>query len=99
VAAARDRQRARLEGTAFGCNAHMPGAMARRDARLTASAERVLSDAVEAMALSGRGFDRVVKVARTIADLAGAARVDEPHVLEALQFRPEPAREEVAALG
>jgi magnesium chelatase family protein len=99
VASARARQRRRLEGTPFGCNAHMPGAMARRDARLTSRAEQTLSEAVESMALSGRGFDRVVKVARTIADLDGAARVDEPHVLEALQFRPQPDREEVAAVG
>jgi magnesium chelatase family protein len=37
--------------------------------------------------LTGRGFDRILKVARTVADLDGAARVDAPHLLEALSFR------------
>ena len=50
-------------------------------------AERLLGRAVDHMALTGRGFDRVIKVARTVADLAGAARVSEQHVAEALSYR------------
>jgi magnesium chelatase family protein len=99
VEAARERQRARLRGTPWSCNARMPGAAARRSAALTAGAEEELSRAVDRLALSGRGFDRAVKVARTIADLEGRDRVDGDHVWEALQFRTLWHREEVAGVG
>jgi magnesium chelatase family protein len=99
VIAARDRQLARYADTSWTCNAHVPGALARREAMLTASAERVLGDAVERSALSGRGFDRVLKVARTIADLADAPRADDVHVYEALAYREalEPEERHVRA--
>lgn len=87
VEAARERQRARLRGTPFGANASMPGSVARRHARLTSEAEKVLGRAVERLGLSGRGFDRALKVARTIADLEGAERVGGSHLYEALRFR------------
>jgi magnesium chelatase family protein len=56
-------------------------------AALSGAGERLLGDAVEHSALSGRGFDRVLKVARTIADLDGAERVGVGHVAEALSYR------------
>jgi magnesium chelatase family protein len=87
VIAARERQRSRLRGTGWSCNAHLPGPVARRQAALTDGAERVLGQAVERSALSGRGFDRVVKVARTIADLGARPRIAEDHVWEALSYR------------
>jgi magnesium chelatase family protein len=87
VVDARRRQLERLDGTGWTCNAHLPGPVARRLASLTSAAERRIGDAVEASALSGRGFDRVVKVARTIADLQAAAKIEERHVLEALAYR------------
>jgi magnesium chelatase family protein len=49
---------------------------------------------VDRFALTGRGFDRALKVARTIADLDGSEVVDAPHLLEALGFRGEPLDEE-----
>ncbi|NOY56474.1 MAG: YifB family Mg chelatase-like AAA ATPase [Actinobacteria bacterium] len=55
----------------------------------TPSARRLLETAVERFALTGRGFDRVRRVARTIGDLDGSASVDEPHIAEALSFRGE----------
>lgn len=55
----------------------------------TPSASRLLETAVERFALTGRGFDRVRRVARTVADLDGVTPVDEPHVAEALSFRGE----------
>src|SRR5665811_574477 len=55
----------------------------------TAPARHLLEVAVDRFALTGRGFDRVRRVARTIADLGGAAAVDEPHIAEALSFRGE----------
>jgi len=85
VEAARARQRGRLRGR--GSNAQMSGAQARRVALMTRGAERLIADAVERYALTGRGFDRALKVARTIADLEGSEATAEPHVLEALSFR------------
>jgi len=55
----------------------------------TPDARRLLEAAIERFALTGRGFDRIRRVARTIADLVGVGPVDEPHVAEALSFRGE----------
>jgi magnesium chelatase family protein len=99
VEGARERQRARLARSPWRCNAQMPGTPARREARLTERAEALLSAAVESLALSGRSFDRALKVARTIADLAGRDRVESEHMAEALSYRaPSPAGE-VAQVG
>jgi len=87
VEMARERQRARLERLGFRSNADVPGPVTRREVHLTQDAERLLGDAVDALHLTGRGFDRALKVARTIADLAGLDRVDRNHVAEALSYR------------
>jgi magnesium chelatase family protein len=97
VEEARERQRARLAGTPFGCNGELPGSLARRHARLTMAAETQLARAVELLSLSGRGFDRVLKVARTVADLEGSSRVEAAHVSEALGYRAAVAEEEAKA--
>ena len=87
VLEARERQRGRYATIAVGSNAQLPGPVARREVRLTADAERLLGNAVDALALTGRGFDRALKVARTVADLVGADRVGADHVAEALSYR------------
>jgi magnesium chelatase family protein len=87
VETARARQRQRLAGTRWTCNAQMPGAMARRRAQLTDGAAELLASAVDSLALSGRGFDRAIRVARTIADIAGDDRVGTEHMSEALGYR------------
>jgi magnesium chelatase family protein len=87
VLAARARQRARSGSLGYACNAFLPGPVARRVVRLGPDAEQMLARAVDRAGLTGRGFDRVLKVARTIADLDGAADVRAPHVIEALSFR------------
>jgi len=85
VLAARERQHRRLG--AGRCNAEMSPAELRRQARMDDSARRTLSDGHERLGLSGRGWDRVARVARTIADLAGADRVTDREVAEALNLR------------
>jgi magnesium chelatase family protein len=87
VEEARDRQRRRLLDAPWRCNAEMPGSVARRVAQLTGRAEHTLSQAVEVLALSGRGFDRAIRVARTIADLSEHDRVEHEDVAEALTYR------------
>ena len=87
VLAARDRQLHRYRDTGWTCNAHLPGPLARKHVSMTSEAEQLLGEAVDASALSGRGFDRVIKVARTVADLEGVTGVDVVHIAEALSYR------------
>ncbi len=85
VLAARERQSARLgEGRA---NAEMTARQTRRHARLDAEAAEVLASGYERLGLSGRGYDRTLRLARTIADLDASAEVRVDHVGEALSLR------------
>jgi magnesium chelatase family protein len=87
VEAARERQRSRLAGTPWTSNAEVPGRSLRERGQLTPEAEDAIASAVDRFALTGRGFDRTLRVARTIADLEGRSAVEEGHVREALAFR------------
>jgi magnesium chelatase family protein len=87
VEAARDRQRVRFASDGIRTNSGMTPAVLARHCALDAAAARVLTLAAARLALSARGFDRVRRVARTIADLAGSDRVTADHVAEGLQFR------------
>jgi magnesium chelatase family protein len=99
VEEARDRQRARYATLGFHCNAQLPGPLARRHMRMAPAAEEFLANAVETHTLSGRGFDRALKVARTIADLAGAERVNADHVVEGLAYRAAISSEGLVRAG
>ena len=68
-------------------NAHIPSQHIRRLCELDAAGERTLEMAVRKMGLSARGHDRVLKVARTIADLDHSAGVQSKHLAEAAQYR------------
>jgi magnesium chelatase family protein len=87
VLAARRRQERRLAGTGAACNGEMDGSVARRHARLDGAAERALGAAYDQGALSARGRHRVVRVARTVADLDGRDRVTAGDVLMAVSLR------------
>jgi magnesium chelatase family protein len=86
VVRARSRQ-AEREETRGALNARLAPRALRRVCALDASGKRLLQHASERLALTARAFDRVLRVARTIADLEGSATVATEHVAEALQFR------------
>ena len=87
VVEARARQRRRLAGTAALCNAEMNAGLTRRTIPLDAQVVTRLLTLPQQGPLSGRGFDRVLRVARTIADLDGRQRVGVDDVDEALGYR------------
>ena len=62
-------------------------------------AEELLASAVETLALTGRGFDRALKVARTVADLAAAPNIEADHLAEALSYREGFGDEGLARAG
>lgn len=81
-------QTARLVGTGQTCNAELTPAAVRDHCQTDAPAEALLRTAMQRLHLSARGYHRVLKLSRTIADLAGADVIGAPHVAEALQYRP-----------
>ena len=87
VVAARERQRARYAALAIRTNAELTPALMSRCCGVDAHGRRVLTAAARRPSLSARGYDRVRKVARTIADLAAADAIHADHLAEALQFR------------
>jgi magnesium chelatase family protein len=87
VMAARTVQERRFGAPIGGLNARMDGRQLRRHCAVDDLCRRLLGTAAERLALSARGYDRVLRVARTVADLAGSEKIEVPHVAEALQFR------------
>jgi magnesium chelatase family protein len=87
VIAARDRQRFRFAGTRVRANAELTARQLRRFCPVPPEAQRLLGAAIERLGLTARGHDRVIKVARTIADLAGTDALTVEHCAEAVQYR------------
>ncbi len=87
VEAARARQQARLADTGLACNADMGPGEVRRHCALDDAGRALIKAAMRQLGLSARGYHRVLKLARTVADLAGSDEIRAPHLAEALQYR------------
>lgn len=87
VTAARELQQKRYAGLGFTCNAHLPDQYFQQFCTPTEGAVKLLKRAFEKFGLSGRAYRRVLKMARTIADLDHSEQIDTPHVAEAIQYR------------
>ena len=87
VNAARARQHGRFAGTPIPHNAAMGVRELRRYCPLAPPEQQLLAQAMRHYGLSARAHDRICKVARTIADLAGTAEITAAHVAEAIQYR------------
>ena len=87
VKRAREIQRKRLEGSGETLNARLSGELLRDSCRLDAAGESMLRAAYTRLGLTARSHDKVLRLARTIADLAGSENIEIPHLAEALQYR------------
>ena len=87
VNAARDIQTARFKGTATKCNAHIEAADFDKVCVLDDRADRLLKNAFDKLNLTARAYDRIMKVARTIADLDKSEIIRAAHISEAIQYR------------
>lgn len=87
VADARRIQQERYRKDAIYCNAQLNNSAIRRYCAISDEAASLLSAAVETLHLSMRGYNRILKVARTIADLAGEEGISSAHIAEAVQYR------------
>ncbi len=87
VNAARKIQQERLKGTGISCNAKMDAALTREFCRPTADAMLMLERVFEKLGFSARAYDKVLRVARTIADLENSPDIEASHIAQAVQFR------------
>jgi len=87
IHASRARQHARFAGTRITSNARMTHTQTRRHCAIDPTLGDLLQQAMEQLGLSARAYDRILKVARTIADLAASEKIEGPHLLEAIQYR------------
>jgi magnesium chelatase family protein len=80
-------QQERFRRSKVYCNAQMPPRLLRRCCELEEDSHRLLEAAIDRLGLSARGHNRILKIGRTIADLAGSERISSAHIAEAIQYR------------
>jgi len=88
VESARERQRQRFAGTNLQCNGDMGPAQVRQYCIVDEAGKNLLRAAMQQMQMSARAYHRILKLARTIADLAQSDKIETPHLAEAIQYRP-----------
>ena len=89
VEAARERQRMRFRETGIASNADMRPAQIRKYCGLDEACQNLMKTAMRQLQLTARAYHRVLKLSRTIADLAGSEAITQVHLAEALQYRPK----------
>ncbi len=87
VNAAREIQKRRFEGTSVSCNAYMTPPMIGQYCALDEAGEKLMQNAFDRLGLTGRSHDRILRMARTIADLEGCEHISAAHLAEAIQYR------------
>jgi magnesium chelatase family protein len=87
VNTARTLQQKRYAGTGTECNAYIGSKMLDKYCALDPAGEKLMKDAYDRLGLTARSYDRILRVARTIADLAGCDRLERKHLAEAIQYR------------
>jgi magnesium chelatase family protein len=87
VEQARAIQRQRFAGNTYFCNAHMSSKDIRQYCRIDAEGRELLRQATQRFSFSARAYTRILKLARTIADLEGASQIENHHLAEAVQYR------------
>jgi magnesium chelatase family protein len=87
VRSARQIQQDRFRRSKIYCNAHMSTRQIRKHCQADGEARALLETAMERLGLSARAYDRILKVARTIADLEGLEMILPEHIAEAIQYR------------
>jgi magnesium chelatase family protein len=80
-------QTRRFEGVEIYCNANMSGRHIKKYCQINTHSAALLESAIDKLGLSARAYNRILKIARTIADLAGDANLQTRHVSEAIQYR------------
>ena len=84
---ARNIQNKRYAGTGIACNARLTPALLRKYCVMTDDAAAYLSKSFDELGLSARAYDRILKVARTVSDLAGSEKIEKQHIFAAIRFR------------
>ena len=88
ITAAHERQQVRFKGTPLTCNAEMGPAHIREYCEVDEAGKSPMRAAMQQLGMSARSFHRVLKLARTIADLEGVEMIQAAHLAEAIQYRP-----------
>jgi magnesium chelatase family protein len=92
VERAREVQRQRFEGTPLVSNTDMGPGEVRRICQLNDAGRSLVRAAMQQLQMSARAFHRILKLARTIADLSGSENIETAHLAEAIQYRPRRQR-------